>query len=132
MAEVKAMAETNPVFQTAIGTACLFAKSGDAVTAAYSKAMDLHRGVNDGAPFTDGKERLEYNGESFLLLNYAIPDEYRHRMLDHLILESGCRNVLDLACGYTSRAVLMGENGINYVGGDLHNLGGPAWIPAGK
>jgi len=112
------MARTNPVFKTAMGTLTFLAKAGDPIAYSYVEALRIPKNSLDPSPLT-GKEKMEYNGISVPLLNYVLAIEYRFKTMNQLVFDSGCRNLLDLACGYTPRAVRMGEQGINYVGGDL-------------
>jgi O-methyltransferase involved in polyketide biosynthesis len=117
MADVKIMAKVNPVFRTALGTTMLLAKGGDTLARDYIQAMEQPE--LDCSPLVTGEEQTAIGEYSFKLLNYVLTLEYRHKMMNQLLLGSGCPNVLDLACGYTPRAVRMSRQGINYVGGDI-------------
>ncbi len=117
MANLEIMAKANPVFQTAIGTTALLAKGGDPLAQEYLQAMELSE--LDCSPMVTGEERTTTGGYSFKLLNYVLTLEYRHKMMNQMIVDSGYPNVLDLACGYTPRAVRMSRSGIHYVGGDV-------------
>lgn len=117
MADVKIMAKVNPVFRTALGTTMLLAKGGDSLAKDYIQAMELPD--LDCSPLVTGREQTAIGEYSFKLLNYVLTLEYRHKMMNRLILDSSFPNVLDLACGYTPRAVRMSRQGLNYVGGDI-------------
>ena len=118
MADNSAMMKTNPVFLTGIGATRNLGQSGDEIARAYAAAIDPSGKLNM-APLETGNETMEIFGEKIKALNIIFSLEYRHKMMNAFIYKSGYRNVLDLPCGYTPRAVRMGENGINYVGGDL-------------
>lgn len=118
MTEDRFMEQANPVFKTAIGTVMLLARGGDPLAQDYMKAMGLE-GTVDFQPLVTGEEMTESQGVTFKALNYVLSLEYRHKMMNQLILDSGMPSLLDLACGYTTRGVEMGRQGIRYVGGDL-------------
>lgn len=45
--------------------------------------------------------------------------ENRYKLISNLIQNSKCKNILDIACGYTPRAYSVARQGINYVGIDV-------------
>ena len=119
MADMATMAKANPIFRTAIGTTIFLAKAGDPIAKEYIEAMHMPLPGLDAEPLQTGNEMMPANGYSVPLKNYVLTIEYRHKMMNQMIFDSGYKNLLDLACGYTPRAIRMAERGINYVGGDL-------------
>lgn len=117
MADRTSMAKTNPVFKTAIGATGMIAAGGDEVAVAYIKAMSIDYPFP--IPLKTGQEAMEFAGSKHLVLEKALVVGYRYQTMNRHVLASGCKNNLDLACGYTPRATFMAAHGINYVGGDL-------------
>lgn len=109
MERMKRMEEVNPVFNTAKITLYWLAKSGEQLAEQFIKYMNIDERMIPAELISDDK-RMASN---------MIPLEQRHRMMDRLILQTKCKNLLDLACGYTPRGVEMSARGIHYVGGDL-------------
>ena len=54
--------------------------------------------------------------EKALLAGSALAVEARYERLSRYMRETGCRNLLDIACGYTPRAIYCEQEGIDYVG----------------
>ena len=56
--------------------------------------------------------------EEMCFLNPII-HEIRYKSINYHIRKSGCKNVLDIACGYSPRGLKMSSEGFKYYGADL-------------
>jgi anti-anti-sigma factor len=56
--------------------------------------------------------------ETMCFLNPII-HEIRYKSINHYIRTSGCRNVLDIACGYSPRGMQLAREGFHYYGADF-------------
>jgi anti-anti-sigma factor len=54
-----------------------------------------------------------------LMMGVTLGIEARYAAVTRLLLESGCKSMLDIASGYTPRALMCQKAGIDYVGVDL-------------
>ena len=54
-----------------------------------------------------------------LKLPYTVVAELSYEAINRVIRESGCKNVLDVGCGYSPRGILLAREGYKYVGIDL-------------
>lgn len=108
--------QINPVGFTARSLISLVAQSGgDDLAKAFTQKLNWQ----DSVPQIDQLTNEPYKP---LLAATCIWGEYRLKTMNHMILETNYPNVLDLACGYTTRGVLMTRAGKNYVGGDLPSV----------
>ena len=58
------------------------------------------------------------NSDEMCRLN-PIVHEIRYKSINHYIRTSGCKHVLDIACGYSPRGLQLACEGYNYHGADL-------------
>ena len=58
------------------------------------------------------------NAEEMCFLNPII-HEIRYKSVNYYIRRSGCRNVLDIACGYSPRGMQLAREGYHYCGADF-------------
>ncbi len=100
----------NPVFNTAKFTLTMLAETGISEASEYLDILG----------FSDKEARygVPEDADDAKKINYIVL-EARYRFLNRVIEEEKYTNVLDLACGFSPRGVLMKKQGINYVGGDL-------------
>lgn len=98
---------TNPVINTAKMTLSYLAKAGvkDAVEFAEKLGLTDFR-----------KEFVEFSKTDD---TNAISQEFRYEFLNRNIKKAGRKNIMDVACGFSPRGLMMAKNGYNYRGLDL-------------
>ena len=113
MIDIKKMEESNPVFNTAKFTLLNLANSGVAEAKEYLELLGF-----------DSEKTAEYgygengNTQEMLIAN-AVTQESRYRAMNRIAKESGNNAILDLACGFSPRGLLMTEEQTQYIGADL-------------
>ena len=99
----------NPVFNTAKMTSYFLAKSGNK----YAEQIIAATGFDIQLAY-DSNPSLEA-----IQLPNMIGQDVRYEAVNLRIRESGFKNILDIACGFSPRGLEMSLEGCNYVGGDL-------------
>ena len=94
----------NPVYDTAKN--CLINLSN----AGCEEAMMLGEKLNFG---NDARANSSVN------IGVALFQEARYKFVNRCIRESGCKNILDIGCGYSPRGILLANEGFHYVGADI-------------
>ncbi|MCR5439328.1 MAG: hypothetical protein K6F01_07875 [Selenomonas sp.] len=98
----------NPVYLTAKTAVCLMEKAGIPGAAKIARALAL-----------EDKALLPKMTDAETILGNALVVEAKYRTMCRLIEASGIKTVVDLPCGYTSKAMYMTEHARNFVGLDL-------------
>lgn len=99
----------NKAFETAKLTSYWLELAGLPEAVEYAKLIHLDEELNP-------EEIPHYEDMCFL---NPIVHEIRYRAINHYIEESGCRNILDIACGYSPRGMYFARKGYQYIGADL-------------
>lgn len=105
----KILDQTNPVYNTAKLTLSVLSSAGVPEAIKYA----------DKLGFTDIRKNFEVNAENNSELPHAIVQETRYEFLNRVIRESNCKNIVDVACGFSPRGYVMAKEGYNYLGLDL-------------
>ena len=109
--------EVNPVFSTAQSCVQILAFVGDA----DAKRLLTELGLEDMAKTAQNsampREVLEVVGKSLPAFNSRI--EMRFLTSNSVLRAMGAKQVVDLPCGYTPRAIKLAGSGIRYFGFDL-------------
>ena len=100
---------TNPVYDTARMTLSNLGLAGVKEAAEFAKMLGL----------TGYAENYGVNSENDVDMVNAVIQEFRFNFLNHYIRSQGARNVLDIACGFSPRGIIISREGYNYVGADL-------------
>lgn len=110
----------NPVYQTAQAALRMLvtAKNEDAIR--YSSMMGIENSVNAAWEKAHQNDNIftEQEAQDMMKAN-ALGVEARYEGISRLLKETGCKNMLDIACGYTPRALTCRKAGIDYVGLDV-------------
>lgn len=101
--------QTNPVYNTAKLTLSILGSAGVPEAMIYAEKLG----------FTDIRKSFDVNTENKSELPQAIMQETRYEFLNRVIRESGCKNIVDVACGFSPRGYVMAKEGYNYLGLDL-------------
>ncbi len=105
----KAAENANEAFQTAKLTSYWLELAGLPEALEYAELIHLNQELDPAViPHT----------EDMCFLNPII-HEIRYGSINEFIEHSGCRGILDIACGYSPRGLLFARQGYHYVGADL-------------
>lgn len=110
----------NPVYQTAQAALRMLvtAKNEDAIR--YSSMMGIENDINSAWEKEHQDENIftEQEARDLMKAN-ALGVEARYEGITRLLKETDSKNMLDIACGYTPRALTCQKAGIDYVGLDV-------------
>ncbi len=101
--------KSNKAFETAKLTSYWLCLAGIPEAIEYGKLINLDEEVDP---------KVIPHSEDMCFLNPII-HEIRYSSINHYIYESGCENILDIACGYSPRGLKLAKEGYHYVGADL-------------
>lgn len=101
--------QTNPVYNTAKLTLSILGRAGVPEAIDYAERLG----------FTDIRKKYDVNEDNGSELPQAILQEARYEFLNRVIRESNCKNIVDIACGFSPRGYVMAKEGYNYRGIDL-------------
>ena len=102
------MEKSNEAFQTAKLTSYWLYLAGIPEAVEYAKLIGID--ATDPSVIPYHEVMCEIN---------PIIHEIRYKAINEHIRSSGCRNVLDIACGYSPRGMLLAREGYHYIGLDL-------------
>lgn len=106
----------NPTYLTAKSTVFLLAVAGNE----DAKRMIAGLGLEDALGKRDPSDTLVSEADAkALMTGVAVAIEARYAALSRTLKNGGCKNLLDIACGYTPRAIFCKNNGISYAGLDV-------------
>lgn len=106
----------NPTYLTAKSTVFLLAVAGNE----DAKRMIAGLGLEDSLAKRDPTDTLVSEADAkALMTGVAVAIEARYAALSRTLKNDGCKNLLDIACGYTPRAIFCKNNGIAYAGLDV-------------
>ncbi len=101
--------KSNKAFETAKLTSYWLYLAGIPEALEYGKLIGLEDGI-DPTQIPHSKDMCFLN---------PIIHEIRYSSINHYIRQSGCKNVLDIACGYSPRGMFLAGEGYHYIGADL-------------
>ena len=105
----KTVEKTNEAFQTAKLTSYWLELAGLPEAKEYAKLIHLGEELDPA---------MIPHSEDMCFLNPII-HEIRYSSINTFIENSECKNILDIACGYSPRGLLFARRGYHYVGADL-------------
>ena len=111
MADKETMERVNPVFNTAKGTLLMLSQAG------VPEAEDFCRKL--GFQLTQFSGSAGAQTPAAMMSALMCMQEMRYRCINSLAVRSGNRNVLDIACGFSPRGLLLSGMNMNYIGCDL-------------
>ena len=106
--EKQIMENANKAFETAKLTSYWLYLAGIPEAVEYAKLINLDSMDPEAIP----------HSQDMCFLNPII-HEIRYKSINYYIRQSGCKNVLDIACGYSPRGMQLAREGYSYVGADL-------------
>ena len=106
----------NPTYLTAKSTVFMLAIAGNE----DAKRMIAGLGLEDSLSRRDPSDTLMSEADAkALMTGVAVAIEARYAALSRKLKKDGYKNLLDVACGYTPRAIFCKNNGIAYAGLDV-------------
>ena len=110
----------NPTFTTGQATLEMLAASGNPDAITYKEMLGVG-GASDkvGGNANEGNKFFSPEEGKALMMGITLSVEARYAAVSKLLKASGCRSMLDIASGYTPRALMCQKEGIDYVGMDL-------------
>ena len=110
----------NPTYTTGQATLELLAASGNPDAIVYKEQLSISGSKQKigGGANAQNKVFTPEEGRT-LMMGVTLSIEARYAAVSRLLKESGYTNMLDIASGYTPRALMCKKEGIDYVGFDL-------------
>ena len=110
----------NPTYTTGQATLEMLAASGNPDAIAYKELLSV-AGATEKVGRTSGGASQIFTPEEgrALMMGVTLGVEARYAAVTRLLKESGCKSMLDIASGYTPRALMCQKEGIDYVGLDI-------------
>lgn len=106
----------NPTYLTAKSTVFMLAVAGNE----DAKRMIAGLGLHDSLTKKDPSDNLVSEADAkALMAGVTVAIEARYAALSRTLKNDGYKNLLDVACGYTPRAIFCKNNGISYAGLDV-------------
>lgn len=106
----------NPTYLTAKSTVFMLAVAGNE----DAKRMIAGLGLQETLSKRDPSDTLMSEADAkALMTGVTVPIEARYAALSRMLTHDGYKNLLDVACGYTPRAIFCKDNGISYAGLDV-------------
>jgi anti-anti-sigma factor len=110
----------NPTFTTGQATLEMLAAAGNPDAIAYKEILSLD-GATKKVSANSGDASQIFSPEEgrALMMGVTLGIEARYAAVSRLLKESGYKSMLDIASGYTPRALMCRKEGIDYIGLDL-------------
>ena len=110
----------NPTFTTAQATLEMLAAAGNPDAITYKEMLNIS-GATEKVGGTANEQHQFFSAEEgrALMMGITLSVEARYAAVSRLLKESGCKSMLDVASGYTPRALMCQKEGVDYVGLDL-------------
>lgn len=110
----------NPTFTTGQATLEMLAASGNPDAIAYKELLSLNGATQKVSGNSNDANQIFTPEEGrALMMGVTLGIEARYAAVSRLLKESGYQSMLDIASGYTPRALMCRKEGIDYVGMDL-------------
>lgn len=110
----------NPTFTTGQATLEMLAASGNPDAITYKEMLGVAGASSRvGGNANEGNKFFSPEEGKALMMGVTLSVEARYAAVSRLLKASGCKSMLDIASGYTPRALMCQKEGIDYVGMDL-------------
>ena len=110
----------NPTFTTGQATLEMLAASGNLDAIAYKELLSISESKEKiGGSANDQNQIFSPEEGRALMMGVTLSIEARYAAVSRLLKESGYKSMLDIASGYTPRALMCKKENIDYVGLDL-------------
>ena len=109
----------NPTYLTAKSTLLMLAGAGNEDAKKMIAALGTQDDVTRNAQKNGSRQIISESELKALMAGSSLAVEARYAALSRFMRTEGYTNLLDIACGYTPRAVYCSTAGIDYVGLDV-------------
>ena len=110
----------NPTFTTGQATLEMLAASGNPDAITYKELLSVSGATQKVSGSSNSQNQIFSPEEGrALMMGVTLGIEARYAAVSRLLKESGYKSMLDIASGYTPRALMCQKAGIDYVGLDL-------------
>ncbi|MBQ6482901.1 MAG: STAS domain-containing protein [Anaerolineaceae bacterium] len=109
----------NPTYLTAKSTLLMLAGAGNEDAKKMIAALGTQDDVSRNAQKNGSRQIISESELKALMAGSSLAVEARYAALSRFMKTEGYTNLLDIACGYTPRAVYCSTAGIDYVGLDV-------------
>ena len=110
----------NPTFTTGQATLEMLAASGNPDAITYKELLSVSGATQKVSGSSNSTNQIFTPEEGrALMMGVTLGIEARYAAVSRLLKESGYKSMLDIASGYTPRALMCQKEGIDYVGMDL-------------
>ena len=110
----------NPTFTTGQATLEMLAASGNPDAVTYKEMLSLDGATKKVSGNSNGENQIFSPEEGrALMMGVTLGIEARYAAVSRLLKESGLKSMLDIASGYTPRALMCRKESIDYIGLDL-------------
>ena len=110
----------NPTFTTGQATLEMLAASGNPDAITYKELLSVSGATQKVSGSSNGANQIFTPEEGrALMMGVTLGIEARYAAVSRLLKESGYKSMLDIASGYTPRALMCSREGIDYIGLDL-------------
>ena len=109
----------NPTYLTAKSTLLMLAGAGNEDAKKMIAALGTQDDVSRNAQKNGSRQIISESELKALMAGSSLAVEARYAALSRFMKTEGYTNLLDVACGYTPRAVYCSTAGIDYVGLDV-------------
>jgi anti-anti-sigma factor len=110
----------NPTFTTGQATLEMLAAAGNPDAVTYKEMLSLNGATKKVSAGSNSANQIFSPEEGrALMMGVTLGIEARYAAVSRLLKESGFKSMLDIASGYTPRALMCQKEGIDYVGLDL-------------
>lgn len=110
----------NPTFYTAQQTLFMLAAAGNEDAKEFIAKTGIKNQLMEGSQKPTGPAaNMSQEDIKALMVGATLAIEARYETVSRLLKEGGYKNLLDIACGFTPRALYCDKNGIDYVGVDV-------------
>lgn len=109
----------NPTYLTAKATLFMLASAGNEDAGKVIETLKLRNDMMEDTGSGEQQSPMSEADTNALKLGAALAVEARYEALTRYISKNGVKNLLDVACGYSPRALLCFREGVDYVGFDV-------------
>ena len=110
----------NPTFTTGQATLEMLAAAGNPDAITYKEILSISNSKEKiGSGVNEENQIFSPEEGRALMMGVTLSIEARYAAVSRLLKESGYKSMLDIASGYTPRALMCQKEGIDYVGFDL-------------
>ncbi|HAG68886.1 MAG TPA: hypothetical protein DCL38_02815 [Lachnospiraceae bacterium] len=109
----------NPTYYTAKSTLFMLAGADNNDAKKMIGILNTQNDIQRNNEASNQTVTMSEEDKKALMTGASLAVEARYAALSRYMKAEGCKNLLDIACGYTPRSIYCGREGIDYVGIDV-------------